>query len=126
MGRKIRKGFKPKVKPKYGPWFPEAQPVSPACYDIVARLLTSGVADRLTAEEALEHSWLTGETSGTSVLHPIADAAVVQSLRHFHRTCHLQEDILEFLSECDYLRSAESKHLHDIFDEMDVNHDGHL
>lgn len=33
---------------------------------------------------------------------------------------------LEFLSECDYLRSDETKHLHLIFDEMDVNHDGHL
>jgi len=52
---KIAKGFVPKVKAGYGPWFPQKIPVSNAFKDLLARLLRRSVGARLTAEEALAH-----------------------------------------------------------------------
>lgn len=56
--RLIQKGFDPKVKRGYGPWFPKKMPVSEEAKDLMARLMDSDTSKRLTAKEALQHSWI--------------------------------------------------------------------
>eukprot|EP00486_Rosalina_sp_Unknown_P011728 CAMPEP_0201577698 /NCGR_PEP_ID=MMETSP0190_2-20130828/24183_1 /ASSEMBLY_ACC=CAM_ASM_000263 /TAXON_ID=37353 /ORGANISM="Rosalina sp." /LENGTH=361 /DNA_ID=CAMNT_0048009999 /DNA_START=633 /DNA_END=1718 /DNA_ORIENTATION=- len=56
--RLIQKGFDSKVKRGYGPWFPKKMPVSDEAKDLMARLMESDTSKRLTAKEALQHSWI--------------------------------------------------------------------
>merc|ERR1719150_2668986 len=56
--RLIQKGFDPKVKRGYGPWFPKKMPVSDEGKDLMARLMDSDTSKRLTAKEALQHPWI--------------------------------------------------------------------
>lgn len=55
---KIKKGFQPKIKPNFGAWFPASIRISKSARDLISRLLRTNVADRMTAEEALEHQWI--------------------------------------------------------------------
>eukprot|EP00484_Ammonia_sp_Unknown_P016814 CAMPEP_0197040688 /NCGR_PEP_ID=MMETSP1384-20130603/17333_1 /TAXON_ID=29189 /ORGANISM="Ammonia sp." /LENGTH=559 /DNA_ID=CAMNT_0042471489 /DNA_START=61 /DNA_END=1740 /DNA_ORIENTATION=+ len=56
--RLIQKGFDPKVKRGYGPWFPKKMPASEEARDLMARLIESDTSKRLTAKEALQHPWI--------------------------------------------------------------------
>eukprot|EP01084_Bolivina_argentea_P155095 270315_1 len=56
--RLIQKGFDPKVKRGYGPWFPRKMPVSDEAKDLMALLMDSDTSKRLTAKEALQHPWI--------------------------------------------------------------------
>ncbi len=57
----VKKGFSPVTKDGYGAHFPKAIPCSDAAKDLMAKLLTTDTAKRITASEAIEHPWLTGE-----------------------------------------------------------------
>jgi calcium-dependent protein kinase len=72
---KIKKGFTPKTKAGYGPWFPKDHKVSTECRDLLGRLLRKSIADRLTAEEVLEHPWLNKDVP-SAALHKITDACL--------------------------------------------------
>jgi serine/threonine protein kinase len=63
--RLIQKGFDPRVKRGYGPWFPRKMPVSEECKDLMARLMDIDAGKRFTAKEALQHPWILhgGKTS---------------------------------------------------------------
>ena len=54
----IQKGFAAKVKQGYGLWFPMEIPVSKEAKDLMARLMKLDLSKRLTAKEALQHSWI--------------------------------------------------------------------
>ena len=56
--RQIKQGFEPKIMKGYGPWLPSDIPVSDECADFIIRVLRTNVANRMTAEEMLEHPWL--------------------------------------------------------------------
>ena len=56
--KKIKQGFQAKVLNGYGAWFPADNPVSSQCRDMISRMLRKSIADRMTAEEAIEHPWL--------------------------------------------------------------------
>jgi len=101
---RVKKGFTPKVKPGYGSWFPADQPVSMACKDLIARLLRSDVAGRMTAEEAMSHPWLTGSAPVDKLKAPV-DVDVNRAMKHFQRNCQLQSEILLVLKSCKYLSS---------------------
>merc|ERR1719273_2083274 len=118
--KKIQKGFDPKVKAGYGAWFPKEIPVSNEYKDLVARLLRSNVASRMTAEEALAHPWITGNCLGIRTT-PIP---VIKSLRYFRRTCGLQREILKVLSECKFLNHDQELAVKETFAMLDKNGDG--
>merc|ERR1712037_914934 len=56
--RLIQKGFDPKVKRGYGPWFPKKMPVSEEARDLMAKLMEMDTSKRFTAKEALQHPWI--------------------------------------------------------------------
>jgi len=120
---RVKKGFTPKVKAGYGPWFPADQPVSMACKDLIARLLRSDVAGRMTAEEAMSHPWLLGKTVGGKLKGPL-DADVNRSMKAFHRNCQLQSEILLVLKNCKYLSSHQESAVKKTFQTIDLNGDG--
>merc|ERR1719461_2015307 len=120
---RVKKGFTPKVKPGYGSWFPADQPVSMACKDLIARLLRSDVAGRMTAEEAMSHPWLTG-SAPHGKLKPPVDADVNRAMKHFQRNCQLQSEILLVLKSCKYLSSHQESAVKKTFRTIDLNGDG--
>jgi len=122
---RVKKGFTPKVKAGYGPWFPADQPVSMACKDLIARLLRSDVAGRMTAEEAMSHPWLLGKENGGKLKRPV-DADVNRAMKHFHRNCQLQSEILLVLKNCKYLSSHQEAAVKKTFQTIDLNGDGRI
>merc|ERR1711964_183293 len=56
-------GFIPKVQKGWGPFFPEAKPVSDECRDFIAKCLESDPENRMTNDEALKHRWLPAESA---------------------------------------------------------------
>eukprot|EP00483_Globobulimina_turgida_P002136 UN02138 len=126
---KIRKGFMPKVLANYGNWFPASHPVSCECRDLISRLLRTNVADRMTAEEALEHPWI--NTNNTQTLNRnrneiIMNPTIIHSLQSYKKHCALQSEILKILRECNYLNSLQMKSVKDFFDVADKNSDGKI
>merc|ERR1712176_548498 len=122
----VKKGFTPKVKPGYGPWFPQDQPVSMSCKDLVARLLRSDVAGRMTSEEAMSHPWITGDKVGGKLNRAPMDSDVRKSMKHFQRNCQLQSEILLVLKNCKYLSSHQEDAVKKTFQLMDLNGDGRI
>jgi len=119
----VKKGFFPKVKRGYGPWFPKAQPVSINCKDLIARLLRSDVASRMTSEEAMSHPWILGTTKGGKLFAPL-DSDVLRSVKYFNRKCQLQAEILLLLKELKYLSKHQEEAVKKTFEAMDLDGDG--
>jgi len=114
----VKRGFTPKVKPDYGPWFPEKQPVSLSCKDLLSRLLRLNLADRMTSEEALYHPWVLGKDLGGSLQSPI-DGDIHRAMKYFHRKCQLQSEILLVLKSCKYLSNNQENAVMETFKSMD-------
>eukprot|EP00484_Ammonia_sp_Unknown_P023337 CAMPEP_0197046296 /NCGR_PEP_ID=MMETSP1384-20130603/22013_1 /TAXON_ID=29189 /ORGANISM="Ammonia sp." /LENGTH=550 /DNA_ID=CAMNT_0042478053 /DNA_START=59 /DNA_END=1711 /DNA_ORIENTATION=- len=127
---KITRGFVPKVLPNYGNWFPADHPVSGSCRDLISRLLRTNVADRMTAEEALEHPWIkermnncnTDTLNRTKLLNP----TIFHSLHGYRHHSALQSQILKILRECNYLNAAQMQSVKEFFDAADKNGDGKI
>jgi len=117
--KKIRNGFSAKVLPGYGPWFPKDITVSNNYKDLVARLLRTNVASRMTAEEALAHPWITQTSSLKNEPLP-----AIRSLRIFQRTCALKNDILRVLQDCKFLNKDQEKAVKETFALIDKDGDG--
>jgi len=123
--RIIRKGFCPKVKDHYGPWFPKAHPVSRSCKDLIARLLRTSVADRMNCKEVMDHPWITGSSLG-GVLKPLMDGEVLKAIKFFQRNCQLQSDILLVLKSCKYLSSNQEQSVRRTFEMMGKESNGRV
>jgi len=61
--KKVANGFTAETRAGYGAWFPEKICASDSAKDLISRLLVTEVAPRMTADEALSHPWLKGETA---------------------------------------------------------------
>jgi len=120
----IKKGFKPKVADGWGPWFPKSQPVSRACMDLITRFLKTPIADRLTAEEALEHPWIAGKAAHGKLAAPKLNSVVKSSMKFFRPNCQLQSEILGVLSGCNYLSNSQVAAVKAAFKAMDKDGDG--
>eukprot|EP00455_Lapot_gusevi_P013836 TRINITY_DN1682_c0_g1_i1.p1 TRINITY_DN1682_c0_g1~~TRINITY_DN1682_c0_g1_i1.p1 ORF type:complete len:491 (-),score=204.28 TRINITY_DN1682_c0_g1_i1:224-1696(-) len=114
----VKKGFTPETKPGYGPWFSSSLRISDSAKDLIAKLLKKDVAERLTADEALDHPWLKGETASNVPL----DRSVLTSLKNFEASCKFKQAVLGYLA-----RSVSEDVLHELrntFARLDKNHDG--
>jgi calcium-dependent protein kinase len=126
--RKIKQGFTAKVMPSYGPWFPSDHSVSASCRDLISRLLRTSLADRITAEEALEHPWLKGASCNNDKLTrvEIGNPTILKSIKGFKQKCGLQAEILKLLRECNYLNASQVDSVKSFFEAADVNKDGKI
>jgi len=117
--KKIAKGFQPKVKLGFGPWFPKSSPVSHDFKDLVARLLRKNVAARMTAEEAVAHPWITKNSNLKT--EPLR---MIKSLKIFGRNCALKHDILRVLLNCQFLNRDQEAAVKETFCLIDKDGDG--
>jgi len=116
----VKKGFSPVTKPGYGAHFPQAIPVSDSVKDLLSKLLVLDTAKRLSAEEALEHPWLTGQTASDKPLLP----KVIENLRNFDSSLKFKSAVLTMMS--DSLSADELAVLTETFKKMDKNGDGSI
>lgn len=118
--RQVLEGFHPFVKKGYRAHFPLSIPASDSAKDLIGKLLTTDTAKRLTAEEALEHPWLTGESASAA---PMVEH-VLTNLKNFSAHSRLKERILNLMVNS--LTESELQKLKKLFAEIDVNGDGHI
>lgn len=118
--RLILRGFEPVVKKGYKAHFPADIPCSDSAKDLIAKLLTKDTAKRLTAEEALMHPWLTGETASTTPLV----SSVYENLKNFSANNKFKRDVLNLM--CNSLSEDELKKLRETFKALDENGDGSI
>jgi calcium-dependent protein kinase len=114
----IQQGFQPVTKAGYGAHFPAAIPASEGAKDLIAKLLVQNPAQRLTAAEALEHPWLTGQTASDK---PILQN-VINNLKNFQASCKFKAAVLNMMSSS--LTEEEMETLRRTFKQIDENNDG--
>lgn len=121
--RKIMAGFQNEVKRGYGPWWSSEKGVpmpSEGARDLVARLLSSDVKTRLTAEEALLHPWVQGTDVSDTPLGPM----MFESLKQFSAHERFQQHVLSLMA--DIVPDTELDQLHQTFKSIDTNGDGSI
>ncbi len=114
----VRKGFTPETKPGFGPFFPDSIRASASLKDLIGKLLRKDVADRLTAEEALEHPWLKGETADRAPM----DASVFAALKNFNASCKFKQAVLSHVAH--QMTQDQIEVLKATFAKLDKNKDG--
>ncbi len=119
--RQIRHGFTPVVRPGKGAYFSSDINVSASARDLIAKMLVTDVAERLTPEEVLEHPWLCG-----GVVTPVGmiDDVVVANLRRFNMECKFKQAVCKIMMVD--LPPATLKAYHDSFAQMDTLHHGFI
>lgn len=114
----IQSGFQPVTKAGYGPHFPASIPASDSAKDLIVKLLSSDIAKRLTAAEALEHPWLTGKTASDK---PVL-SNVLSNLKNFQANCKFKAAVLNMMSTS--MSEDEISVLKKTFRDIDENGDG--
>jgi len=114
----IRAGFEAKTKEGYGAHFPSAIPCSNAAKDLMTKLLETDPAKRISASEALEHAWLTGELADDTP----RVSAVLRNLSNFSANYKFKRAVLSMMT--DSLTDAELTELKKTFAAIDTNGDG--
>jgi len=115
--KKIKKGFKPVVKQGYGSHFPKAIPVSEGARDLIANLLQNDPKNRLTAEEALDHTWIRTRENNNNKL----PTSVVKGIQAFQRNCAFKEIVCHTFR--DKLLTSQVKAVEDALGSMDTDGD---
>lgn len=118
--RQVLEGFTPIVKKGYKAHFPLSIPCSDSGKDLIAKLLTSDTAKRLTADEALAHPWLTGDTASTAPM--VLD--VLTNLKNFSAHSKFKQDILNLMVNT--LTESDLQQLKKLFTEIDADGNGHI
>lgn len=118
--RQVLEGFTPIVKKGYKAHFPLAINCSDSAKDLISKLLTSDTAKRLTADEALAHPWLTGESSSSAPM--VLD--VLTNLKNFSAHSKFKQGILNLMVNT--LSEADLNKLKKLFQEIDADGNGHI
>jgi len=105
------------TKAGYGPWFKSDIRVSDAAKDLISKLLRTNVADRLTAEEALDHAWLVSPPDDQPI-----DISVLESIKSFNSNSKFKQAVCKMMAEdlsADVVARYREK-----FSQLDKNKDG--
>lgn len=100
--------------------YPPDHKLSNSVQDLIAKLLTKDVEARLTAEEALQHPWIQGETASEEEI----GATMQQSLANFRSECRLRKAVGRALRN--QMSELEKKEVELLFKRFDKNGDGKL
>jgi Ca2+-binding EF-hand superfamily protein len=117
----VQRGFKAKVKPGYGPWFPASEPYDENTRDLIGTMLTKKVSNRPAAEEILEHPWFSSLR-----LENALSPAVLKSILSFGIMNPLQKLILATMLRSGILTKEEILATKDTFDLIDIDGDGNV
>jgi len=102
--------------------FPHPQdiPLSDSVKDLISKLLVMEPSKRLTAEEALKHPWIAGDTASAA---PLPDT-VIRNLANFQSHCKLQKAVARALAQ--RMTDDDKQRLIELFRRFDKNGDGQL
>lgn len=99
---------------------PEFAMVSQEAKDLISKLLTVNIHQRISAEDALEHPWLRKAFKKTEAN---LNVDIINNLKKFHTKCRMQEAVYYFI--INNLASTEEKtELIKVFKSLDLNNDG--
>jgi len=118
--KKIKRGFSPKTKNGYGSHFPAAIPVSENVKDLIAHLLQTNPAKRLTAQEALDHEWVRLRDGNESVI----PSTVLEGIVKFQKTNRFKNLVCHAFR--DRLHPSQVKATLASFKQLDTNGDGYI
>lgn len=118
--KQLTAGFEPVTKPGRGPWFPADIPCSESARDLIAKLLTLNVAERLTAVEVMEHPWTTGEKADDQP----RIRKVFKNLAQFAASTRLREHLLGVMVQS--MGKQDLEYWRKKFESLDVNKDGKI
>lgn len=136
--------FEPVVKSGYGPWFPEAIPMSDGAKDLLKKLLNGRVEERFTCQEALEHPWylvfvqqmmpglfitlissiLCFRLRGTAVSDQPLDKSMVSMLGKFDSGNRFRVATCQLMAQT--VPPESMARLKEAFTAVDINHDGQV
>jgi calcium-dependent protein kinase len=116
----VKHGFRPITQDGYGPHFPIDIPCSQSAKDLMAKMLTLNVAERITASEALDHPWLKGHTASSQ---PIG-TKMLEKLRSFEANSKFKQAVLMHMTKD--LSDTEIDELKKTFSIIDENGDGKI
>jgi calcium-dependent protein kinase len=111
--------FKKIKKGKYR--FPKTEQgiaLSDSVKELIDKLLRMEPAERLSAQQALEHPWISGDVA------PDTQLAVVDSLMAFRNQCRLKKAVARVLAN--RITEDDKAALADVFRKFDANGDGQL
>ncbi|CDR94798.1 calcium-dependent protein kinase 4, putative [Babesia bigemina] len=109
---------------KYTFDLPQWRKVSESAKDLISRMITYNPAKRISANEALEHHWLTYMTRDYGVDLPSLELSI-NNMKSFYYTQKLSQAALLYIGS-KLITKEESNHLTTIFRRMDTNGDGQL
>ncbi|KAK2196896.1 bifunctional EF-hand domain/EF-Hand 1 [Babesia duncani] len=97
--------------------------ISDEAIDLIRQMLTFDPQQRITAQEALQHPWISKANQPT--IDVKCQSLALRNLRNFQKTQKLAESAILLMAT--RLTSAEeTKELTRLFAELDINGDGHL
>lgn len=88
--------------------------------DLLSKLLDKNYKKRISAEEALEHPWIKGD----SATDEVADANVIKSLKAFHGNNKLKKAMGRVLGN--RMTEKDKQAVENVFKKFDKNNDGKL
>lgn len=118
----IENGFDPVERHGRGGWFPADLTVSESAKDLITNLLTTNVAHRYSAQEALDHPWMKGETA----LSVPVSSVVIDNLKQFQATYKLKNAVLDYLSDFNSFTQSELDRIKQSFLKIDCDGDGFI
>mmetsp|Transcript_38780 Transcript_38780/g.44119 ORF Transcript_38780/g.44119 Transcript_38780/m.44119 type:complete len:494 (-) Transcript_38780:360-1841(-) len=111
------------LKGKYDYNSPEWEPISAKGKDLIDKMLTYNPAERITAEQALQHPWIK-ENDDTTVDNKVAISGL-NKLKSFRAEQKLQQATLTYIAS-QLASKDETEELKALFQSLDINGDGML
>lgn len=96
--------------------------VSDSCKDLISKLLQKDPMKRMSAQEALEHPWVKGDTASKKEI----SQNVLASLGAFHKHNKLKKAVARVVWSGDQMSEDDKKEVQEIFAKFDKNNNGKL
>jgi len=99
--------------------FPQSVKLSGEALSFITSLIKKRTEDRLTAEEALKHKFLTGDASDNAI-----SESVLKQLGNYQSQCKLKKVLVRMLAN--QMTDDDHKQISNAFDELDTDGNGYV
>ena len=116
------------TKGEYDIKSPPFDKLSPNCIDLLKKLLTIDINERINAQEALNHPWFK-EQKSKELFNKISDESIVQkllnNLKNYKKISIIQETALAYLVH-NFPQMKDVINACKLFNQIDINQDGKI
>lgn len=99
--------------------------VSKEAKDLILKMLVYNPKERITASDAIQHSWIASQSKGEKVLHQLIATESLMQLKKFMVVQKLKQAAMSIIVT-QFLNEAEKKQQQELFQAIDKNGDGKL